>query len=80
MPTERDLFRRLDRVESDETAEEWADRFFREQSVGNRSDPGADGVLVTVAENEHYRVEVHAAPDDVPDWIDIDEDLPVSLD
>ena len=51
MPTERDLFRRLDRVESDETAEEWADRFFREQSVGDREDPGADGVLVAVAEN-----------------------------
>jgi len=79
MPTERDLFRRLDRVESDETAEEWADRFIDEQACGNRSDPGADGVLVAVAENEHYRFEVHADPSDVPDWINIDEDLPVSL-
>ena len=79
MPTERDLFRRLDRVESDETAEEWADRFFREQSVGDREDPGSAGVFVAFTENEDYRIEAHATSDGVPDWINIDEDLPVSL-
>jgi len=81
MPTERDLYRRLDRMEPDHgDVEEWADRFFREQAVGDREDPGTDGVLVAVAENEHYRVEIHAAPSDLPDWIDEIEDLPVSLD
>ena len=80
MATERDLYRRLDRIESDETAEEWAKGFADEQAAGKRSDPGADGVLVAVAENGHYRVEIHAAPDDVPDRIDSDADLPVSLD
>jgi hypothetical protein len=59
---------------------EWVDRFIDEQAAGDREDPGSDGVLVTVAENEHYRVEVHADPSDVPDWIDESEDLPVSLD
>jgi hypothetical protein len=79
MPTERDLYRRLDRIESDETAEEWAKGFADEQAAGDREDPGSDGVPVAVTENEDYRIEIHADPSDVPDWIDSDGDLPVSL-
>jgi hypothetical protein len=80
--TWRDLSRRVDRLEPERAgnAEAWADRFSREQSVGDREDPGSAGVFVAFTENEDYRIEFHAAPDDVPDWIDIDADLPVSLD
>ena len=80
MPTARDLYRRLDQMENSETVSEWADRFGREQAAGDREDPGTDGVLVAFAENEHYRIAVAADPEDVPDWIDESEDLPVSLD
>ena len=81
MATERDLYRRLDRMEPNHgDAEAWARGFVDEQGDGDREDPGSDGVPVAFAENEHYRVEIHAAPDDVPDWIDSDADLPVSLD
>jgi hypothetical protein len=79
--TWRDLSRRVDRLEPEHgDVSAWVDRFIDEQAAADREDPGTDGVLVAVAENEHYRIEVAADPEDVPDWIDIAEDLPVSLD
>jgi hypothetical protein len=66
-------------MESTESPEAWAKRFTREQAAGDREDPGSDDVLVAFTENSHYRIEIHAAPDDMPEWIDSDADLPVSL-
>jgi hypothetical protein len=79
--TWRDLSRRVDRLEPEHgDVSAWADRFVREQADGKWSDPDVGGVLVAFAENEHYWIGVTADPEDVPDWIDESEDLPVSLD
>jgi hypothetical protein len=86
MPTERDLYRRLDRMENSETVEEWVDRYMEESDqrftfVAEDADPedvadAADPVLVRSAGNADYLIEVWTDRSEVPEWIDIAEDLP----
>jgi len=86
MATERDLFRRLNQMENSETVEEWVDRHMEESDqrftlVAEDADPedatdDDDPALVRSSGNNDYLVEVWADRSEVPEWIDIAEDLP----
>jgi hypothetical protein len=86
MPTGRDLSRRLDQLESSETVSEWVDRYMQESDQGfavvaEDAAPEAvadadDPVLVRSAGNADYLIEIWADRSEVPEWIDIAEDLP----
>ena len=81
MTTRRNLQNRLDRLAAASgqecSPEEWAARFVRDSSGGVVAEKSADTIPVARFENEHYQIDICAALDAIPEWIDVDEDLPV---
>lgn len=76
-PSKDALARRLDRLAAasgqDRSTEDLTARFVRD----NTAEKSADTLPVTQFKNEHYQIDICAAPDSVPEWIDADEDFPV---
>ena len=56
---------------------EWIGYSSEKTVTMSRAEKSADTIPVARFENEHYQIDICAALDSIPEWIDTDEDLPV---
>lgn len=78
MTTRRDIERRLSEIDAEQSSiAEWVEEYIDTRSPDDPPDDLENPVRIRVYENDHYWIGVHAEESAIPEWIDVDEDLPV---